>query len=205
MHWIDGSVWVELGDFLDDLLDNDVGVKLFLGLPSPQCISEYLLILSRTFWYPSYIGTTEVSQQRFGDPNGSWASSWWHHHPISTNITWVPPKTCMNIVDQVWLKSFTIWTILTKLSFFTTSVANLVLDVAWWIVLIVFDYLPLQIFFLSFLEAFVWLEVPLCFRNRNFRITQSGTSEFAILHAFLVWTCSNSVSLLTTAKTSSLS
>jgi len=157
-------------------------VKLFSCSPSPQCISEYLLILSSTFWYPSHVGSMKVSQQRFGDPNGFWASSWWTHHPTSTKTIWRSPIAQRYIVDQVWLRRVTVWTILTKMSFFSTCIANFVLDVAWWIVLIAFNYFPLQVLFLSSLETFVWPEVPLWFQNRNFRVclTCLGKLQFCV-------------------------
>ena len=72
----------------------------------------------------------------------------------------------MNIIDMVCLRSVIIWTILTKVSIFSTSVGNLVLDIAGWLAVIFVDPFSLQISFLSFLEAFVWLEVVLFIQTR---------------------------------------
>ena len=56
--------------------------------------------------------------------------------------------------------------ILTKVSIFSTSVGNFVLDIAGWLAVIFVDPFSLQISFLSFLEAFVWLEVVLFIQTR---------------------------------------
>jgi hypothetical protein len=78
-----------------------------------------------------------------------------------------PPKLYMNIVDQVRLRGVTIWTILTKMSFFLICVTHIVLEVACWFVLMVSDSLSLQVLFLSFLETFVQLVVVLHCQTRN--------------------------------------
>jgi hypothetical protein len=79
-----------------------------------------------------------------------------------------PPKLYMNIVDQIRLRSVTIWTILTKMSFSSICVTHFVLEVACWLVLMVSDSLPLQVLFLSFLETSVQLVVMLHWQTRNF-------------------------------------
>jgi len=80
----------------------------------------------------------------------------------------------MNTVDKVRLSSVTIWTILTKMSFLTTCVANLLLDVAAYV------NLASKVFLfhessLSLQKTFVELDIRFASENRCHRIWKGLT------------------------------
>jgi hypothetical protein len=81
---------------------------------------------SSKFWYPSLIGCFKVSQQVFWYPNGMWTITRWTNHLDSASVI-LGLHIRYIIIDNLMNESLSFRTILTKVTFVTTSVASLIL------------------------------------------------------------------------------
>jgi hypothetical protein len=86
---------------------------------------------SSTFWYPTLVGSYKVSHKMLRNPNRPCTNLRWTNHPHSTSVNLAIPKLMKLIMDKVWLRCVTIWTILAQVTLFTTSVANVAFGTSW--------------------------------------------------------------------------
>jgi hypothetical protein len=116
---------------------------LLLSFAKPPMHLHAPAILASSFWYPSHVGSFKVSHNRFWDPNGSYASLRWTNHSSSINIILVLPKSRECIIGEFWLRNVTIWTLITLMSLWPTSVAKTAFNLSWWGLALVFAHLLL--------------------------------------------------------------
>jgi hypothetical protein len=88
---------------------------------------------SKLFLYPNHVGSFRISHRRFGNPNGSYASLRWTNHPSSIDT----------ILVEFWLRNVTIWTIVTLMSLWPTSIANTTFNLTYWSLALIFAHLLL--------------------------------------------------------------
>ena len=78
-------------------------------------------------WCPNVVGPCNVSHNRLGDPNSSYANIGWFDHLSSMSIHLVLPKLSNIILNKFCVKQITVSAILAHMPFCSTSVANSVL------------------------------------------------------------------------------
>ena len=78
-------------------------------------------------WCPNVVGPHNVSHNRLGDPNSSYANIGWFDHLSSMSIHLVLPKLSNIILNKFCVKQITVSAILAHMPFCLTSVANSVL------------------------------------------------------------------------------
>jgi hypothetical protein len=129
---------------------------------------------SSKFWYPSLVGSFMVSQQVFWYSNGTRTIIRWTNHLHSASvILWSHMRYI--IIDNFANKSLSFRTILTKMTFVTSSLASLMLDSTCFVL-----GLPLGAFILAHVlvkchfEAFVTLSrsSKIFCQNRILRFTK---------------------------------
>ena len=79
-------------------------------------------------WCPILVGPCNVSHNRLGNPNCPYASIRWLDHLSSISTHLVLPKLSNVILNSFWVRQITIWAILAHMTFYSTSVANSVLN-----------------------------------------------------------------------------
>ena len=84
--------------------------------------------LLRFLWCPILVGSCNVSHNRLGNPNCPYASIGWLDHLSSISTHLVLPKLSKVILNSFWVRQITIWAILAHMNFYSTSVANSVLN-----------------------------------------------------------------------------
>jgi hypothetical protein len=75
-------------------------------------------------WYPTLVGSYEVSHKILRNPNGSHASLRWTNLPYSTSIILIIPKLIEIIMDKFWFRNATIWPIFAHVTLLTTCIEN---------------------------------------------------------------------------------
>jgi hypothetical protein len=75
-------------------------------------------------WYPTLVGSYWVSHKVLRDPNGSHAIMRWYNLPYSTSSILIIHKLMEIIMDKVWFRNVTIWTIFAHVSLLTAFIAN---------------------------------------------------------------------------------
>ena len=90
--------------------------------------SPYTYNLLSFLWCPILVGPCNVSHNRLGNPNCPYASIRWLDHLSSISTHLVLPKLSKVILNSFWVRQITIWAILAHMTFYSTSVANSVLN-----------------------------------------------------------------------------
>jgi hypothetical protein len=75
-------------------------------------------------WYPTLVGSYWVSHKMLRDPNGSHAIMSWTNLLYSTSFILIVPKLMKIIMDKVWFRNVTIWTIFAHVTLLTIFIAN---------------------------------------------------------------------------------
>jgi hypothetical protein len=78
----------------------------------------------RISWYPTLVGSYWVSHKVLRNPNSSRAISRWTNLPYSTSSILIIPKLMKIIMNKVWFRNVTIWTIFTHVTLLTAFIAN---------------------------------------------------------------------------------
>jgi hypothetical protein len=157
-------------------------------------------ILASSFWYPNHVGSFRVSHNRFWDPNGSYASLRWTNHSGSINIILVIPNPRECIIDEFWLRNVTIWTLITLMSLWPTSVSNTAFDLSCWGLALVFAHLlllNLGTYWRSLIALDMNLRRHYC-QNRSNRFPKPVRPVWYRQHPSCLWTITNEVSMLLT-------
>jgi hypothetical protein len=173
-------------------------MDLLLSFAKPPMHLHAPTILASSFWYPNHVGSFRVSQHRFWDPNGSYASLRWTNHPSSMNIVLVIPKSRECIIDVFWLRNVTICTLITLMSLWPTSVANTAFDLSCWGLALVFTHLlllDLEACWRSLIALDMYLRRHYC-QNRSNRFPKLVRPVWYRQHLGYLWTITNEVSML---------
>jgi len=80
--------------------------------------------LSSILWCPTLVGPYHISYNRLGNPNSSYASIRWLNYFSSISTYFVPSKSSKVILNKFRVEYFTIWAILTHMTFCPTCIAN---------------------------------------------------------------------------------
>jgi hypothetical protein len=99
--------------------------------------------LESSFWYPNHVGSFRVNHKRFGNPNGSYDSLRWTNHSSSIDTILVTPKSRKCLINEFWRRNVIVWTIITLMPLWPTSVENMGFDLACWGLALVSDHLLL--------------------------------------------------------------
>jgi hypothetical protein len=75
-------------------------------------------------WYPTLVGSYWVSHKVLMNPNSSHATMRWTNLPHSTSFILIIPKFMEIIMDKVWFRNVTIWTIFAHVTLLTAFIAN---------------------------------------------------------------------------------
>jgi hypothetical protein len=153
---------------------------------------------SISFWYPNHVGSFRVSHKGFGNPNGSYASLRWINHSSSIDTILVIPKSRKCIIDEFWLRNATIWTLITLMSIWPTSVANTAFDLAYWGLALIFAHL-LLLGLVACCRSLIALDMLLrrhCCQNRSNQFPKPVRPVWYRQHPGYLWTIINEVSML---------
>jgi hypothetical protein len=137
-------------------------------------------ILASSFWYPNHVGSFRVS------------------HSSSINIILVIPKSRECIIDEFWLRNVTIWTLITLMSLWPTSVANTTFDLSCWGLALVFAH-SLLLDLEACWRGLIALDMHLrhhCCQNRSNRFPKPGRPVWYRQHPGYLWTITNEMSML---------
>jgi hypothetical protein len=123
------------------VLDIALGQYLHKGLYTWQYSDDFIFLFivklpshleppttwSRKFWYPSLVGSFTISQQVFWYPNAMRTIIRWINHLYSASVIFGSQVRYISL-DNLMNERLSFRTILTKMTFVTTSVASLMLD-----------------------------------------------------------------------------
>jgi hypothetical protein len=80
--------------------------------------------LASISWYPTLVGSYWVSHKVLRNPNSSHATMRWTNLSQSTSSILIIPKLMEIIMDKIWFRNVTIWTIVAHVTLLTAFIAN---------------------------------------------------------------------------------
>jgi hypothetical protein len=75
-------------------------------------------------WYPTLVGSYWISHKVLTNPNSSHATMRWTNLPHSTSSILIVPNLMEIIMDKVWFRNVTIWTIFAHVTLLTAFIEN---------------------------------------------------------------------------------
>jgi hypothetical protein len=75
-------------------------------------------------WYPTLVGSYWVSHKVLRNPNSSHAIARWTNLPYSTSFILIVPKLVKIVMDKIWFRNVTIWTIFAHVTLLSAFIAN---------------------------------------------------------------------------------
>jgi hypothetical protein len=75
-------------------------------------------------WYPTLVGSYGVSHNVLRNPNGSHTTLRWTNLLHSTSSILIAPKLMKIIIDYIWFRNVTIWTIFAHVTLLMAFIAN---------------------------------------------------------------------------------
>jgi hypothetical protein len=200
LHWIYIYIIVHALDNIVICIIFSLIVKLLMHLNPPTTWSS-------KFWYPSLVGPFMVSKQVFWYPNATMTITRWANHLYSASVNFGFQVSYI-IIDNLMNESLRFRTILTKVTFVTTSVVSLMLGSTCFVL-----GLPLGTFILSHvlvkchLEAFVALPWSSEIFYQNWILWFAKPDSLVLtdlLRSFFLWTDNYIVAFFFATKAHSL-
>ena len=146
---------------------------------------------SSTLWCPNLVGPYHISHNWLGNPNSSYASTWWLNHLSSISTHFVPPKSSKVILNKFWVKYFTIWAIIAHMTFCPTCKASSMFELDKGALDLPFGLLDINVPFLCKGASCGHLERP-CSCTSLDRSNRSGmTGLTGLVRPELLWTTVN--------------